>query len=179
MLVVFDLVAVLLVALVVMVVAAFGLHALHQLLLQHVHIVHHPADHLIRRVVGVHGLVHPHLALAAVVEEHVGLADAERGALKAVALPSGGEQQRHLHPVAADLPGKVVVGEQGGYHLDLALVLGELGAAAAEGGEQHQHCQYRPGEPERAPAGAVSSLHGQLPPWHRSRTDRTAASCGD
>ena len=142
MLVVFDLLAVVLVLIMVMVVMGrrTALHPLDKLLLPQLCRVHHGQDAGDVLSGGVQNVRHPLLALAAVVDEHIRLTDADhvhgRG-LEAVRLPSGGHHQRHVHVVAADLPGEIVVGEQGADHLDFSVLRQRRLAAGGQ-----RHCQH-------------------------------------
>lgn len=116
-------------------VCVLSLHALGKFFLMQFRRPHHRQD--IRDIFpcGVQNVLHPLLALAAVVDEHVRLADADdiqRRGLKAVCLPPCGHHQRHVHVVPADLPHEVVVGEQRAYHPELSVVLQGLPAAAAQ-----------------------------------------------
>ena len=130
----------------IVVVAVGGLHALGVLLLVQLRRVHHGQDAGNIRPGGVQNVVHPLLALAAVIEEHIRFADADhvpgRG-LEAVRLPAGGHQQRHVHGVAADLADEVVVGEQGADHPQPAVLRRGLPPAGGQRCRQRQRQQAR------------------------------------
>ena len=142
----------------VFVVIVTALHALGELLPQDVgvvHHVHHGADALPG---GVQDVVHPGLAFAAVADEHVRLGNADhvqgRG-LKAVGLTARRYQQVWLHPVAADGPDEVVVGEQGAHHLQSAgVLLPPAGGAPGQGQRRRQ---------QQAQGLHAISFHGFLP----------------
>ena len=119
---------------VVMVVVLRALHPLGKFLLVHVHLVHHlqPVGNVLPR--RVQYVLHPRLALAAVVDEHVRPTHGDhihRRGLKAVGLPPRGNEQHRRNVLSANLPYKVVVGEQRAYHLQLPLILGCRPYAAA------------------------------------------------
>lgn len=100
------------VAVVLVVVVTALLHPLGELLLQRVGVVHHAQNVGNLLPGGAKDVLHPHLALAAVVDEHVRLTHAdyvERRRLEAVRLPPGGNQQRDVHVLATDLTHKVIV----------------------------------------------------------------------
>ena len=142
----------------VFVVVVTALHALGELLPQDVgviHHVHHGADALPG---GVQDVVHPGLAFAAVADEHVRLGNADhvqgRG-LKAVGLTARRYQQIWLHPVAADGPDEVVIGEQGAHHLQFAgVLLPPAGGAPGQGQRRRQ---------QQAQGLHAISFHGFLP----------------
>ena len=148
MLVVFDLLAV--VFILIMVVVAVGgraaLHPLDQLLLVQLRRVHHGQDAGDVLPGGVQNVRHPLLALAAVVDEHIRLTDTDhvhgRG-LEAVCLPPGGYHQRHVHVIAADLAGKIVVGEQGTDHLRFPVLQQRRLSAGGQGHRQREGQQSR------------------------------------
>ena len=138
MLVVFDLLAV--VFILIMVVVVMGgraaLHPLDKLLLVQLRRVHHGQDAGNVLSGGVQNVRHPLLALAAVVDEHIRLTDADhihgRG-LEAVCLSPGGYHQRHVHVIAADLAGEIVVGEQGADHLRFSVLRQRRLSAGGQG----------------------------------------------
>ena len=142
----------------VFVVIVTALHALGELLPQDVgvvHHVHHGADALPGSGQNV---LYPFLAFAAVADEHVRLGNADhvqgRG-LKAVGLTARRYQQVWLHPVAADGPDEVVVGEQGAHHLQSAGVLPPpAGGAPGQGQRRRQ---------QQAQGLHAISFHGFLP----------------
>ena len=143
---------------VVMVVAVImrlrALHPLGKFLLVHVHLVHHlqpVRDVLSRRVQYV---LHPRLALAAVVDEHVRPAHGDhvhRRWLKAVGLPPRGNKQHRRNVLSADLPHKVVVGEQRAHHLQFPLIFGCRPYAAARQRQHHDRRQHRRPKPPHIP----------------------------
>ena len=148
----------------VFVVIVTALHALGELLPQDVgvvHHVHHGADALPG---GVQDVVHPGLAFAAVADEHVRLGNADhvqgRG-LKAVGLTARRYQQVWLHPVAADGPDEVVIGEQGAHHMQFAgVLLPPAGGAPGQGQRRRQ---------QQAQGLHAISFHGSLPSYGLSK----------
>ena len=148
-LVVFNVIAVVAVIFTVMVmvvVVVTALHALGPFLRQRRHLRHQRQRHGDVLSGGGQNVLHPRLALAAVIEEYVRLRQrdhVQRCGLKAVRLFSGGHQQRHVHVVAADLPGEVVVGEHGAHHLQFAVLRPLPWAAAHKGDRQRQRQQQR------------------------------------
>ena len=110
----------------VMVMMDGGLHALHKFLGKEGSVLHHgggDGDVLARRF---QNLLHPQLALAAVIEEHITLRQPhhiQRRRLEAVYLAACGNEERGLDMLAADGAGKIVVGEAGGHNLQFALIL--------------------------------------------------------
>ena len=144
---------------VMMVVVARPLHPLRQLLLQRLGIVHKPQSVGDLFPGGIQDLLHPVLALPAVVDEHIRLRQPDhiqRRWLEAVGLPPGRDQQLRLHVLPADSPHKVVVGEQGAHHPQLAaLRLCRTGRAARRRDHQcrRQHRRQQP------PHDGSSPLH--------------------
>ena len=126
-------------------VCALSLHALGKFFLMQFRRPHHRQD--IRDIFpcGVQNVLHPLLALTAVVDEHVCLADTDdiqRRGLKAVCLPPGGHQQLYVHRVPADLPHKVVVGEQRAHHVQFPALRTVLPPAARQRQRQYRR-QHR------------------------------------
>ena len=132
-------------AMFVMCVVMAALHPLGVLLPVCLHAVHHSqpvGDSLACRVQNV---LHPQLAFPAVVDEHLRLADGDhvqRRGLKAVCLPPGGHQQLYVHRVPADLPHKVVVGEQRAHHVQFPALRTVLPPAARQRQRQYRR-QHR------------------------------------
>ena len=147
MLVIFDIVAVVgFVVMVVVVLVVSALHALGPLLRQCRHLRHQRQCHGDVLSGGGQDVVHPCLALAAVIEEHISLRQGDhvqRRGLEAVGLLPGGHQQRHVHVVAADLTGEIVVGEHGAHHLQSAVLRPLAIGAAAKARRQRQRQQHR------------------------------------
>ena len=136
---------VVIVVVVIVVVVVTALHPLGVLLPVCLHAVHHSqpvGDSLACRVQNV---LHPQLAFPAVVDEHLRLADGDhvqRRGLKAVCLPPGGHQQLYVHRVPADLPHKVVVGEQRAHHVQFPALRTVLPPAARQRQRQYRR-QHR------------------------------------
>ena len=144
---------------VMMVVVARPLHPLRQFLLQRLGIVHKPQSVGDLFSGGVQDLLHPVLALPAVVDEHIRLRQPDhiqRRWLEAVGLPSGGYQQLRLHVLPADGPHKVVVGEQGAHYPQLAALRLCRTGSASHRREQHHRRQHRRQQP---PHDGSSPLH--------------------
>ena len=132
-------------AMFVMCVVMAALHPLGVLLPVCLHTVHHGqpvGDILTRRV---QHILHPQLALTAVPDEHIRPAHGDhvhRRWLKAVGLPPRGNEQHRRNVLSADLPHKVVVGEQRAHHLQFPLILGCRPYAARQRQRQYRR-QHR------------------------------------
>ena len=140
-------------------VVARSLHSLRQFLLQRLGIVHKPQSIGDLFPGGVQDLLHPVLALLAVVDEHIRLRQPDhiqRRWFEAVGLPPGRDQQLRLHVLPANGPHKVVVGEQGAHYPQLAaLRLRRTGRAA----RRRDHQCRPPHRRQQPPHDCSSPLH--------------------
>ena len=147
MLVILDVVAVMVMVVMVVMVVMAALHALAPLLRQRRYLGHQrQRDGDILAGSGK-DVLHPALALAAIIEEYVrpGQGDhVQRRGFKAVGLLPRGYQQRCIHIIAADLADKIIIGEYRAYHLQLSVLRRRLPCGAADEGEcQQQHqCKW-------------------------------------
>ena len=118
---------------VVMIVSAG--HALHRLLLQKVHAVHHPQAFPPGLDGGEDG-VHPGVGLASQIDEEVAVPDPEnisRGGLIGVAFRAGGQQQGYIPVGSGSGSGEVIGRKNGGHDLQPPVLrLRRRGGASAQ-----------------------------------------------
>ena len=121
--------------LVMIVVLVSAAHALHGLLLQQVHAVHHPQAFPLGLNGGEDG-VHPGVGLAPQIDEEVAVPDPEdirRGGLVGVALCAGGQQQGHVPVGPGSGSGEVIGRKNGGHDLQPPVLrLRRRGGASAQ-----------------------------------------------
>ena len=161
-----DLIPVVVVAVVirvtVLVVGLAALHTLGQLLRQQGYPGHQRLGDLDVFTGGGQNIRYPLLTFAAVIEKHVGLGqsdDVQWCGFKAVGLPTGRNQQRDGHVIAADLPDEIVIGKCGAHHLQPSVVRRGTAAAAAQcRGQQQRQQQRRDAPPHSASSPRFAAL---------------------
>ena len=126
----------------VVVMALVVFHALHCLLLQQVHTVHHPQG-LALHVHGLQNRLHPSVGFAAQIEEQIALLHCQnvrRGGLVGMALCSRRQQKLHLCQLSPGGPGEIIGGEYRSHHCQPLFPL-MLRRSLSAGGQQKHHRQ--------------------------------------
>ena len=133
--------------LMIMVMVLVVFHALHCLLLQQVHAVHHPQS-LALHVHGLQDRLHPGVGFSAQIEEEIALLHCQnvrRGGLIGVALRPRRQQEPHLCQLSPGDPGEVIGGEYRGHHCQ-PLFPPMLRRSLSAGGQQ-KHQRQRGTQP--------------------------------